>query len=261
MGTLWIEVEYKMRDIVKRFERNPIFIFPQTIYYSDDDFGRDELEKSKTIYNNHNRLYICAREEKSYQFMLTHYHKANIVLVPDIVLFLTNLFDNTLKNRDGAILCLRNDKEKVADYNKIRDIINYLKKIELRLTEESTLVPGVVNSKNRLTKLNKKWTTFTLSKIVITDRLHGMIFAFITNTPCLALDNSSGKVGNVYKWIANSSKVYYASPLENIDKITSKIDELLNSTHSVDCINVRDSYAELSNAIMENLPEIEVSKN
>ena len=34
---------------------------------------------------------------------------------------------------------------------------------------------------------------------MITDRLHGMIFAYITNTPCIAIDNSNGKVKNFYK--------------------------------------------------------------
>lgn len=255
MGTLWIEVEYKMRDIVKRFQRNPIFVFPQTIYYSDDSFGREELENSKEIYNDHKKLYICAREKKSYDFMLKHYQEANIILVPDIVLFLIDMFDNEQNKRDGAVLCLREDKEKITDNGKIIEIKNYLKKRGLSVTRESTVIPGVVNSKNRLLKLNNKWTAFAKSKIVITDRLHGMIFAFITNTPCLALDNTSGKVGNVYKWIANSSKLYYVSPQVNTDVIISKIDELLiNSTNSEDFVNIKDKYSDLSNALIKNLP-------
>ncbi|WP_423202829.1 polysaccharide pyruvyl transferase family protein [Morganella morganii] len=48
------------------------------------------------------------------------------------------------------------------------------------------------------------WTKFSNSKLVVTDRLHGMIFAFITNTPCLVIRNSNHKIEETYKnWISN----------------------------------------------------------
>ena len=36
---------------------------------------------------------------------------------------------------------------------------------------------------------------------LITDRIHGMLFAAVTGTPCIALDNVSKKVSGAYEWI------------------------------------------------------------
>ena len=55
--------------------------------------------------------------------------------------------------------------------------------------------------------LNKKLDEFAKAEIVITDRLHGMIFATITGTPCIAFDNLSNKVSGVYEWIMDQSYV------------------------------------------------------
>ena len=46
-----------------------------------------------------------------------------------------------------------------------------------------------------------KLTEFASASLVITDRLHGLIFSAITNTPCIAFDNLSGKVHGIYHWI------------------------------------------------------------
>ena len=47
----------------------------------------------------------------------------------------------------------------------------------------------------------KKFKEFSGYKMVVTDRLHGMIFATVTNTPCIAFDNVSKKVSGVHAWI------------------------------------------------------------
>ena len=44
-----------------------------------------------------------------------------------------------------------------------------------------------------------KLTEFASARLVITDRLHGLIFSAITNTPCIAFDNLSGKVHGTYR--------------------------------------------------------------
>ena len=67
-------------------------------------------------------------------------------------------------------------------------------------------------------ELNKLLTLFKTSKIVITDRLHGMILSAITNTPCIAINNSNGKVAGVYeKWLKGKSSIILTEP-EKINK-------------------------------------------
>ena len=55
----------------------------------------------------------------------------------------------------------------------------------------------------------KKLDEFRKSKLVVTDRLHGMLFAAITGTPCIALGNSSGKVKGVYDWLTHLDYIQY----------------------------------------------------
>ena len=60
------------------------------------------------------------------------------------------------------------------------------------------LIRGNLSIEEREFELNKIWTAFKKSKVVVTDRLHGMIFCAITKTPCVAIDNSNHKISGVY---------------------------------------------------------------
>ncbi len=51
-------------------------------------------------------------------------------------------------------------------------------------------------------KCFKKWNEFSSVQLVVTDRLHGMVFSAITGTPCIALDNISHKVYGAYQWLS-----------------------------------------------------------
>lgn len=224
MGTLWLEEEHKMQYIVQEFPNNPIIIFPQTIFYSDHTCGKLELQKSADVYSTHKNLHICAREKASYDMMKKVYPTVDILLVPDIVLYINGIQHKNL--RKGVIFCLRKDKEKQLSNEKIELIANDLKLRGLKIKNESTVITEVVKRRNRIKKLNKKWARFSSAQLVITDRLHGMIFAAITGTPCLAFDNSSGKVGNVYDWISNLPYIHF---INDADDVYLNIDKLLSS--------------------------------
>ena len=54
------------------------------------------------------------------------------------------------------------------------------------------------------------WKNFSSSKIVITDRLHGLIFSKITSTPCIAIDNSNNKIRETYNaWLKGNKNIYF----------------------------------------------------
>ena len=51
---------------------------------------------------------------------------------------------------------------------------------------------------------------------MITDRLHGMIYAYLTGTPCIVLDNVSGKVSHVYDlWLYNVPYIKFVADSSN----------------------------------------------
>ena len=90
----------------------------------------------------------------------------------------------------------------------------------------------------REVELRKIWEDFSRSRVVITDRLHGMIFAFITVTPALVLPNSNFKVEKCYEWIKDCGFIKFISKPTN-DKILSALNfQYSNSNfqNSHDCI-------------------------
>ena len=71
--------------------------------------------------------------------------------------------------------------------------------------------------------VEEKLNQFKKSEIVITDRLHGMIFATITGTPCIALSNYNYKVKGTYEWIKHLEYIKFT---EDINEIPNLINEL-----------------------------------
>lgn len=63
-------------------------------------------------------------------------------------------------------------------------------------------------------ELNEMWNNFKKSKVVVTDRLHGMIFCVITKTPCIALKSLDHKVVESYKWIKDLDYVELVDDLD-----------------------------------------------
>ncbi len=216
LGTLWFGVERLMRDIVISNPKSSIMILPNTIHYEDNNWGKEEFNNSQEIYNNHSLLYMYAREAISYRVMKSAY--CNVRLAPDVVLSLNETPDTS--ERRGCLLCMRNDCEKT---------ITHENEVTLRSQVESlfgknycysdTHADGDVSVENRNIELDKKFTEFKTSELVITDRLHGMIFAAITGTPCIVINSKSPKVKGCYEWIKNMGYIFFADDISQISKI------------------------------------------
>ena len=210
-GDLYPRYEAIRRIIIKKFH-NQIIIFPQTIDYTDTRYGRREKEKSIAIYNRPNVI-ICAREKKSYCEMKKLYSK--VILVPDIVFYLNNMFySKTLKSKTIGI-CLRNDKESVLIEAQKKELLNSIaNKYSVSLLD--TISPCKnIDSSNRHDLLNKKMKEFANCALIVTDRLHGMIFSILNHVPCLFIDNSNKKISGVYDTIKNYTRGVYN--ISNVD--------------------------------------------
>lgn len=62
--------------------------------------------------------------------------------------------------------------------------------------------------------MEQLWKSFSESRLIITDRLHGMIFAYITKTPAIVLPNSNFKITGCYEWIKECG---YIKMVDNSD--------------------------------------------
>lgn len=226
LGNLWVIEEEMVRDIISLFSKNKIIIFPSTIYFTNNKRGSEEFKKSKSIYNNHKDLAICVRDGNSIEVardLIGSMNENKIIYTPDIALYLNKTLSSS--GRSGILFCLREDKEKVRVDSDINILENFVKKKGIPFKIINTAIPKRVTKEGRVNKLQSLTAEFGETKLVITDRLHGMIFSAITGTPCIAMDNLSGKVRGVYSWINYLGYIKFASSLVEVPKL---IDELLN---------------------------------
>jgi len=236
LGTLWPKEDKKITDIVEDFKKNKIIIFPQTCFYENTIESKNRLENNYNVYKNCKQLYMSFRDKNSYNFANSYFLNIKKYYLPDIVLYIDDLkYSN---NRSGVLLCFRNDIEKVISNDDINKLKINLKEKNIPYTISSTLVEKVINKRNRNKQLNKKWEEFAKHRLIITDRLHGMLFAAITGTPCIALDNKSKKVGGVYEWINDLKYIKYVSSFNEIYNYIDKLYESENYNYNLNNINL-----------------------
>ncbi|GIM33805.1 polysaccharide pyruvyl transferase family protein [Paraclostridium bifermentans] len=218
--------EESRRFIIDTFKTAKIVSLPQTISFSNDNNGKIELEKTKKIYNSNKDLRIVARENKSFEIMKKEFTNCKIIKSPDMVLYLENLNSN-LNNRKNIMICLRDDLEGFISKNKRTEIINSIEKKYKHIDVCDTVINKNVDKHTRGLELNKIWNKFSNSKVVITDRLHGMIFCVITKTPCIVLRTFDHKLTESYRWFKELNFIKFIED-HSIDNIISIINQLEN---------------------------------
>ena len=140
------------------------------------------------------------RDEASYNFCTENFSGCNVLLCPDIVLYLKidkRILRNR-KNNENVLLCFRDDCEKV---NRFEYISRILEKNKISYKNTSMILKEEVTIANRTKKVDNKLKEFANAELIITDRLHAMVFSALVGTPCIAFDNISKKVSGVNNWI------------------------------------------------------------
>ena len=63
--------------------------------------------------------------------------------------------------------------------------------------------------------------------MLVTDRLHGMIFSYLVGTPCIVLDNKTKKVSGVYNsWLSKTDLIFPLFEPKEVCEIEEFIDKL-----------------------------------
>lgn len=225
MGDEWFVEEELRRRVLCDFPKNRVIVFPQTIYYTETEKGRFEQKNSVRFYNR-TSCCLIAREQKSFEIMKDLYPKAKVLLTPDIVLS-TKMKDYGVREqvRSGILWCMRSDAERNMSDEMRNELEEFVSKYneDIIKTDMYADVP-VITKDNRMEQVKLKMEQFASSKLVITDRLHGMVFAAITETPCIVFDNYNHKVIGTYKWIKELPYIKY---VKTVDEAKKYIPELL----------------------------------
>lgn len=234
VGTMGLGQEYRRRLVVEKIKFTPIISFPQSVFFGSDYPA--ELKKSQQAYDNSKNFVLVARENYSYDQAQKLFTNVRLKLTPDIVFYLLKKKDYQLLTNYApkkVLLVIRDDIEKQVDDSKITQLAKYLKEQDYQLDRTDTTLPGqFLTDENRKKTVDDKLQQFADHDVVITDRLHGVIFSLLKARPVIALKNSNFKIESTIKtWLGDCPLVYFiddastdnvAAALEQISKVTPK---------------------------------------
>lgn len=239
IGDEYIEVYKPLLRLLKNFSQNKIIFFPQTIFFHKEKREKKFIDLCKQCKN----LKIFVREKES-QNIFSKY-EVETWLVPDIVLSQKPIAH---VGKTEILMCMRNDVEKNIKKDEYELIKNTLSQYG-RVTVYDTVSEQIFPQKERFEYLDKMLDKFSESTLVVTDRIHGMIFSYLTNTPCIVLGNYNHKVESEYEWFKQTSNIKF---IKFVDKkiLQDAIIELLKAPVSNN--NAYDNeYTSLEEVIKE----------
>lgn len=252
MGSMYDEEE-RFLTIIKRFSKNKIIFLPQTIYYENTYQGEKLIENASKYYSSHDHLYVMARDKNSYNLLINRLmpkKNNHCFIVPDMALY---AHFNIQSERSGVLWCMRNDKEQNSNNkNIVKALKTELEDTNIVQYHTDTQVEYSVSVQMEDDEVNKKLIEFSKARLVITNRLHGMIYALITNTPVIAMDNLSGKIGQVYDlWLKD---IHFVNFINNTIGIKDIVNDMLNKSNCVyDNSNIIKFYQPIIDAINEKI--------
>lgn len=251
MGNLWPVEEQNLQLMVKTFRNFKMVIFPQTIYYDDKLNGYQKLlNKSINIYNNCDNLTISLRDRHSYLFAKKFYKNANLLYCPDIVLsypkYTNKPFDSKPKKVVG--FCLRKDRESVFNEEYKNYLKEYFTRNKWKSIEISTIASRPVPLEQRLEMVQNRLEEFSKCDLIVTDRLHGMLFSYMVNTPCIVFDNKTKKVSGTYNaWLKREKGILFINNTIKKERIEQFIESDFKNIEEDD---LSDCFKELKKVIL-----------
>ncbi len=230
MGNLWIEDERCMQRMITAFSNNRIYILPQTVYYdcSFDNY-QESLDIANQLYKKCRDITLFVREANSEIEAKDKLNINKVYLAPDMGLY-GEISKANKKTSHIVYYCMRNDRESSSLFvDEEKELLSIFFEMNYSIHEFNTItrhnIPRLARERC-LEKLQKDIKSN--ADIVVTDRLHGMIFAVICGCKCIAFDNKNHKVSGVYNaWLKNNKNVLLVDEKNPLDK--SRVKNLLKS--------------------------------
>lgn len=251
LGSLWRVCEEIFRNILVSFPLNKIIVFPQSIYYGNTEEEQVYFKNSIQIYNSHLNLLICTRDERSYNFVKNSYN-CKCLLLPDIALTLNFKFDY---NREGIGVLFRNDKEQFLPYNYKETVISVINQMKEKNIDINHHPVDIVSNRSNMVKNILK--TYSKCRLIITDRLHGMVFSALTNTPCIVFNNSYGKIFDLYDvWLKDIKSITFTNLLPE-NELLELVKQKLTTSYDLFNSNFFENKFEELTKYIRNIIEME----
>lgn len=260
MGAMYPDIEELRQLVIRSFPQNRIVCFPQTLDWDNSAKSKRALHHIVKTYSQHPDIHVFARESITYAKLdniFNEHANVNVSLVPDIVMSATAevLGAKDTLEPSGILRCLRDDKEAALSVEQYTMLDNALANTGYAIEKTDTHAGGSQLGELYCSKLlADKLSQFRSAKLVVTDRLHGMILSLLSGTPCLVLPNANHKIRQTQlDWLQNHPRLIFVEP-EQFGEIPNFINQLLSETRGtlsespVD-INQYNSLKEALNSI------------
>lgn len=249
MGVMYPDIEELRQRVIKSFPNNRIVCFPQTLDWKEDASSATALNQIQLTYSKHNDLHIFARESVSFKKLdelFAKHPNVNIEYSPDIVLSTTasNFLSGGTSEPAGILQALRNDRERILTTEQQQSVTDALTKTKLPIIVTDTHEGGSgLEQAVSDQMLANKVKEFCEAELVVTDRLHGMILAAISGTPCLVVPSSSHKLYQTWlEWLAEVPHVGLLT-LEEMPSIAEAVQGLLSGPRHDQTQHIVDAQA------------------
>ncbi|QOD13351.1 polysaccharide pyruvyl transferase family protein [Psychrobacter sp. 28M-43] len=237
MGSSYPDIEELRQLVINTFPTNRVVCFPQTLDWSDSAKSKRALHRIVKVYAKHPDIHIFARESMTaakLTKLFAEYSNVHVGLVPDIVMSANAAVLGTTNDIESSTIlrCLRDDKEAALSTEQYGFIDKALADTGYQIEKTDTHAGGSQLDEAHCKKLlTDKLSQFRAAKLVVTDRLHGMILCLLSGTPCLVLPNSNHKIRQTQlDWLRNHPRLVFLE-LDEVAEISKHIDKLLSLSH------------------------------
>lgn len=246
LNDMYLKAEDIRRKILSQLPNNQVILFQQSISFGDSEQSIAIKEKTSEIYNKHKKITVCTRDNKSFELAKEMFPNKEILLYPDMAIFLISKIKTSTRKNGRIALCFRDDREKLYPDEVLEKAITPIKE-KHACDRIDTHVHHRVSKNSRHDEVYRLIELFSSFDIVITDRFHGVIYSVIANTPCVALKSADHKIEAGMKWFENCNSIQYAN---SADEIATKV-ELLEKCQDYDMPNFDSSFSAMADKIRE----------
>lgn len=247
-GDLYPKTDFGRIFVVKFFSEHMICSFPQTMLFTNTKYGKKRLEITKKAFNKNTHLVLFAREKISYDLMKKEFNN-QVYLSPDIVLSLLPIYQaKAQQKRTSVTFTMRSDGEKLVSQKDEDDLVRFIQaKYNDVVFKDTGIEEKDFQASRKDFYLEDILDVYSKSKVVLTDRLHGMIFAAITGTPCIVLPNTNHKIKETYNnWLSSAN---YITFLEEVDikELERLMENYTSENFSSNYLSMHVDFSDLTN--------------
>ena len=233
MGSLYRDIEELRQLVIRTFPNNRIVCFPQSLDWTQSPESDTALARITATYSKHPDIHVFARESVSrdkLRALFADHANVQIGYVPDVVLSASAAelgFDGR-SEPSGILLCMRDDRERSLAPEQLAQLRKTLEETGQGITVTDTHAGGArLDEAHCAHLLADKLAQFAGARLVVTDRLHGMILSLVAGTPCLVLPNSNHKIRQTWQdWLRSVPQLRFVEPAQ-FPELAGVVDALL----------------------------------